>query len=103
MLAKLKRYGTAQSNESLLQPDPTMPNIRMIAGIPLRVSAGVAPGTIWGVPSERAHIIVRLDASVTTDSSVFFTSDRVAVRGTMRCGFAFPHPAAITKITVTES
>lgn len=101
-LAKLKQYGTAQANMSLLQPDPSQPGVRVISGIPLRVSAGVAPGTIWGIPGDRAHIIVRSDASVTADSSVFFTSDRVAVRGTMRCGFSFPHPQAIMQITLTE-
>ncbi|MBO1766785.1 phage major capsid protein [Allobranchiibius sp. GilTou38] len=102
VLAKLKQYGTAQANAPLLQPDPAQPGVRMISGVPLRVSAGVTPGTIWGVPGDRAHIIVRTDATVTADSSVFFTSDRVAVRGTMRCGFSFPHPAAIVKMSLTE-
>jgi len=32
--------------------------------------------------------------------SVFFTSDRVAVRAVCRVGFAFPHPGAVVKVTL---
>ena len=43
--------------------------------------------------------VIRQDASVVTDSSVFFTSDRVAIRATLRVSFGFPYPLAITKVT----
>jgi hypothetical protein len=45
--------------------------------------------------------VVRQDAQVESDRSVFFTSDRVAVRATLRVGFGFPSPAAIVKIATT--
>lgn len=99
-LAQLKQYTSANSNVPLLQSDPTQPTRRLIGGVPLLVSAGVAAGAIWAIPKDRANIIVRLDATVEADASVFFTSDRVAVRAIMRCGFAFPQPAAISKIKV---
>jgi hypothetical protein len=30
---------------------------------------------------------------------VFFTSDRVAVKATMRAGFGFVHPQSVVKVT----
>ena len=43
--------------------------------------------------------MVRQDATVVSDTVVMFTSDRVAIRCTMRVSFAFTQPLAITKIT----
>ena len=34
-------------------------------------------------------------------TSVFFTSDRVAVRATLRVSFGFTYPLAVVKITKT--
>src|SRR5688500_10482682 len=56
---------------------------------------GPAPS---GLPAERVVTAVRRDADVTADRSVFFTSDRVAVRATCRIGFGFPHAAALVRI-----
>lgn len=71
---------------------------RTIVGRPLLVSPSVAVGTVWGIPEDRVVIVVREDAEVTTDASVFFTSDRIAVRAVMRVGFGFPHPAAVVRL-----
>jgi HK97 family phage major capsid protein len=98
-LAKLKS-GTG-SNQPLLGSDPTQPTRRLIGGVPLYVSADVPAGTIWGIPQDRAVVVIRDDATVETDTSVFFTSDRVAIKATMRVGFGFPHLAGLVKITVT--
>lgn len=89
------------SNRPLLSAggDPTQPARRQLAGVPLLVSRYVAEGDVWGIPRDRVHVVVREDSEVLTDGSVFFTSDRVAVRAIMRAGFAFPHPAAVVKIT----
>jgi hypothetical protein len=38
-------------------------------------------------------------ATLVSDSSVMFTSDRVCLRCTMRVSYAFTQPLAITKIT----
>ncbi len=99
-LSQLKAYTTAGSNIPLLQPDPTQPTRRLIGGVPLLVSAGVTSGTVWAIPSDRALLVVREDADIVTDGSVYFTSDRVAVRGTMRVGFGFPQPPVISRITL---
>jgi hypothetical protein len=37
---------------------------------------------------------------VEADRSVCFTSDRVAVKATMRAGFGFVHAASVVKVTI---
>lgn len=98
-LAKLKT-GTG-SNLPLLAQDPTQPARRVLAGLPLYVSSAVTAGTIWGLDPTRALLVVRDGAEVTADASVYFSSDRVAVRARLRVGFGFPDPAAIVKVKVT--
>jgi HK97 family phage major capsid protein len=100
-LAKL-RVQTG-SNLPLLGADPTQPTRRQINGVPLVVSPTVTAGTIWGIPRERAFVVRRNDVDLQQDTSVFFTSDRVAIRATLRVGFAWPQPAAIAKITLTPA
>jgi hypothetical protein len=51
-------------------------------------------------PTDR--FVLRQDASVVTDTSVYFTSDRVAVRATLRVSFGFTYPAAVVKVTITR-
>lgn len=87
------------STRPLLTADVTAPTTRTIYGRPLLASAAVGTKTAWAIPRDRVFIIVRDDAKIETDKSVFFTSDRVAVKCTMRLGFAFPHPLGIVKIT----
>lgn len=96
-LANLKE--AAGSNRDLLQPDPTMPTTRRIGGVPLHISPHVAEGTVWGISQPTTLIPLRQDATVDIDRSVYFTSDRVAIRATMRLGWLFPNPAVIQKIT----
>ena len=43
--------------------------------------------------------VLREDATLEVDRSVFFTSDRVAVQAVLRAGFAHPHPQGVVKIT----
>ena len=45
--------------------------------------------------------VYRQDATVVTDTSVFFTCDRVAVRATLRASFGFTYPAAVVKISIS--
>ena len=71
----------------------------MIFGVPLPTSPEAPAGTVWGLPAERVVTAVRRDAEVKADRSVFFTSDRVAVRATMRAGFGFVHPQSVVKVT----
>ena len=95
----LVKKGTG-SNEPLLGNDPTQPAQRTVSGVPLLVSPAVAAGTIWGIPTGRCYVVLREDASIETDASVYFTSDRVAVRAKLRAGFLFPHAAAVAKISI---
>lgn len=96
-LSKVKQ--TSTSNVPLLQPDPAKPSGRLILGVPLLTSTAVTAGTAYGVPKARTFLVVRDDTSVDTDESVFFTSDRIAVRATMRVGLGYPHEAAIVELT----
>lgn len=83
------------SNRDLIESDGTA---FLISGTPVIPSSAVAAGTAWGIPADRVIVGVREDANVAVDNSAFFTSDRVAIRATMRVAFAFPHPAAVIKI-----
>jgi HK97 family phage major capsid protein len=100
-LSKLKA-GTAL-NSPLLQPDPTKPGQRQILGVPLLTSPAVptANNQVWGIPAQFCYLVIRSGAEVISDSSVFFTSHRVALRAILRCGFGFPHPPSIVKISTT--
>lgn len=87
------------SNQPVLGADPTQPTGRSILGVPLYVSQFVAANTLWAVDASRTWLVVREDATVEADRSVYFTSDRVAVKATMRVGFGFVHPQSVVKVT----
>jgi len=89
------------SDVPLLGADATAPTRRSLLGDPLIVARDLAPGTIYGVDSSRLLTIVREDVDVTSDASVFSTSDRVAVRAVARIGFGFPHPASVVRLTLS--
>jgi HK97 family phage major capsid protein len=86
------------SNQPVLGQDATSATGRMILGVPLLVSQYVAANTLWAVDGSRVWLVVRADATVEADRSVFFTSDRVAVKATMRAGFGFVHPQSVVKV-----
>ncbi|MCG7597834.1 phage major capsid protein [Mycobacterium sp. PSTR-4-N] len=100
-LAKVKEG--SGSNKPLLQPDPTQPGRRQILGVPLLTSPYVTTtgSVVWGISAQYSYLVVREQAEVESDRSVFFTSDRVAVRAILRLGFAFPHPASLVKIATS--
>ena len=84
----------------LLSSDSASPSGRVIAWVPLFVSQYVAANVLWGVDASRVFVVVRTDTEIIGDRSVFFTSDRVAVRGVMRVGFGFGHPASVVKVSI---
>ena len=96
MLAKLKVE--TGSNLPLLGADPTQATKRNVLGFPLLASSAVTAGTVWGLPKVRAMVVQRTNVELAVDRSAYFTSDRTAIRATMRVGFAFPHAAAVQKI-----
>lgn len=87
------------SNQPVLGTDATSATSRQILGVPLYVSQYVAANTLWAIDASRVWLVVRDDATVEADRSVFFTSDRVAVKATMRAGFGFVHPQSVVKVT----
>lgn len=46
-------------------------------------------------------VVLRDDVRVERSTDAYFSSDRVAVKATMRVGFAFSHPAAVDKVSLT--
>jgi HK97 family phage major capsid protein len=102
-LARLKE--SEGSNRPLLGSDPTQPTQRLIGGVPLIVSSAVPAGTIWGLPQNAVYVVIREDADIVSDDGKgqFFTSDRVAIKATMRVGFGFPQRSAIVKIMTTDA
>ena len=97
-LAKIKQ--STGSNQPVLGMDATAATSRQILGVPVYVSQYVAANTLWALDSSRVWLVVRDDATVEADRSVFFTSDRVAVKATMRAGFGFVHPQSVVKVTI---
>jgi HK97 family phage major capsid protein len=103
LLAQLKR--SLESKEPLLQaglPDPTAPITRQILGSALLVSPAVGDDVIWAIPQAHSLVVVREDVETVVSTDVYFTSDRVAVKTTMRVGWSWPHPGAVVKINVIE-
>ena len=88
------------SNEPILGRDANSATGRQILGVPLLVSPFVAANTLWAIDSSRVWLVVREDATVEVDRSVYFTSDRVAVKAVMRAGFGFVHPQSVVKVTI---
>lgn len=99
-LAQLKDQTGSQ--RPLLGADPTQPTRRVLAGVPLLTSPAVTAGTVWGLPADgRVVIAIREDVTLSRDESVYFTSDRIALRATMRATFLYPHEEAVQKITLS--
>jgi hypothetical protein len=69
--------------------------------VPLYISPTIADGIVWAIPKAHSIMVLRNDASVVSDSSALFTSDRTAIRGLLRVGFGFSYPLAVVKVVVT--
>jgi HK97 family phage major capsid protein len=90
-------------NLPLLGPDATSPTKRSILGVPVYWSPAVDTSTVWLVSQAKSFVVIRQPTSLVVDSSAYFSSDRVGVRVTMRVGFAWPHQAAVVKISAGGS
>jgi HK97 family phage major capsid protein len=99
---QLIKEGTG-SNKPLLGADPSNPTRSMAFGVPFVTSPAVATGTVWALSAAHVLAVVRKDSSVEADHSVAFTSDRVAVKGTMRVNFGFPYLPALVRIRFATS
>lgn len=89
--------------QPLLGPDAANPTTRSVFGVPLLTSPQVPQGLVYGLDADRVVTVLREDVAVEMDGSVFFTSDRVAVRATMRCAFAFPAPKSVGRLAIATS
>lgn len=100
-LAKVKE--ATGSNKPLLGSDPAVPGQRQILGIPVLTSPYVTTtnNPVWGISTPYSYLVIRDQAQVESDRSVYFTSDRVAIRATLRVGFGFAAPATIVKIATS--
>lgn len=68
-------------------------------GAPVFVTPfGLADGVVWGLDADRIIVGLRDTALLDVDRSVFFTSDRWAVKATIRIGWAFPYPESLVLI-----
>jgi HK97 family phage major capsid protein len=85
-------------NAPLLGPDATSPTKRSILGVPLYWSPFIEEGVVWLVAQSKSYVVMRSNTSVVSDTSAFFSSDRVGIRATMRVSFAWPHQAAVVRI-----
>jgi HK97 family phage major capsid protein len=99
MLALTQIKDATGSNRPLLGPDPSQQGRTTAFGVPVLTSQYVPPGIVYGLDSRRVFVVIRDDTRIETDNSVFFTSDRVAVKATMRVGFGFPHAASVVRVT----
>jgi HK97 family phage major capsid protein len=100
-LMKLKRQDG--SNEPLLGLDATAPTRRFLLGVKLLSSKHVTLGTIWGIPQDFSKVVMRDDVTVEVSRDYYFGTDQVAVKGTMRVGFGFPHPKSLVRIELGDS
>jgi HK97 family phage major capsid protein len=101
-LAQLKQFGATGSNVPLLGVDPSQPTRRLVQGVPLIVSPACSDNVVWAIPQQYSYVVLHDDVTLDVDASPFFTSDRVAVRATLRVGFGFPHPASLVAVVLRD-
>lgn len=82
----------ADSNRALLA------DTSVVAGLPVVSSRHIAAGSLWLLDATQIVTVLREDVTLAVSHDSHFTSDRVALRATLRVGFAFPKPAALVRI-----
>ena len=89
------------SNVPQLGPNPTVATRRTILGAPLFTVAGRTSRRRLRHPRCPGVVVMRDDVRLEVSRDAYFSSDRVAVKATMRIGFAYPHPAAVVRAALT--
>ena len=56
---------------------------------------------MWVLDPQWIKTVLREDVTLAVSYDSRFTSDRVALRATLRVGFAFPKPAALVRIDLS--
>jgi hypothetical protein len=62
------------------------------------VSNPDSPMPVWLVAQSKSFVVMGSNTSAISDTSAFFSSDRTAIRATMRVSFGWPHQAAVVRI-----
>ncbi|PYE19252.1 HK97 family phage major capsid protein [Williamsia limnetica] len=87
------------SAQQLYGPDASQPVAATIQGLPVVADPAVKADALYVVDASRIVLAVRQEATLTTDASVYFSSDRVAVKANLRVGIGWVDPKAIAVAT----
>lgn len=93
---------TSDSNMPLLSPTANTATNMRIYGVPVLVSPYVPSGTAYAIPDTRTYVALNRAPEVAISDQVAFTSDRYALKGTLRVGFGFAHPSAVSVIELNQ-
>lgn len=96
-IAKVKTEGT--SNAPLLGVDGTPVGERSLFGVPVSVDSAVVADVIGVWDSNAVAVALRRDVKVESDTSVYFSTDSVAVRATLRADWTVLDPQRVVKIS----
>lgn len=80
------------SNRALVE------DVTVVAGLPVVSSRHVEAGKLWVVDSSQVITVLREDVELAVSADAYFSSDRIALRATLRAGFAFPRPEALVRV-----
>lgn len=75
----------------------------VVAGLPVVSSRHVTAGSLWVLDATQIVTVLREDVTLAVSHDSHFTSDRVALRATLRVGFAFPRPAALVRVDLATA
>lgn len=93
---KVVKLKTADgSNQGLVSDANT------VAGVPVISTEFATEGEPWMVDSSAILTVLREDTAIAVSNDVYFSSDRIALRGTVRVGFGVTRPSALVKILLT--
>ena len=101
-ISQIKERTDSQRPLLGVEGDAATPGQRMAFGVPILVSRWVPAGTAWAIPAARLFTVTRQDLTVESSTDAYFSSDRVAMRGIARVGFAVTRPSTITKIALSS-
>lgn len=103
-LSKLKVLAT-DSNQPLLGVDGGVNQAqqRTLFGVAVYVDHAVAADVIGVWDTSAVAVALRRDVKVESDTSVFFSSDSVAVRATLRCDWRTLDPARVVRLDASTA
>lgn len=78
--------------------DVSQPLRQQLLGAAYLPCLHIPEGEVWAIDRANALLVVRTEADIERDASVFFTSYRIALRARIRVGFGWLNPAANIRI-----